>query len=404
MKTLASLVVVACLLSIAGPARPSGYEVAQQSATSAGTAHAGLARSEDPAAAWYNPAALADDFGLRIGVGVTLGFPSIEASASDDSWQGETELKVITPPHAYLSYAQDDWALGLAFNVPFASNITWSQEWARRFDIVASRPQFFRLAPFFAYRFGPVRVAAGPQVDIGRVEIKRGLDFIDTEGDVRILMSGYGFGGHFSAFWEISDSIDVGIHYKSRTFMVLKGDADFTSPDAFAPQTTDQAAEAKWMLPDRLATGIFARVGPVRLLADLSLTFWTVNDELNIDFENEDTPDRKQPNDWSLAFAVRGGAEWDPWPIWTIRAGLYFDQSPIPSENLYPSSPDSDRIGLTLGSGVRLGDHWHIDVFYEYLTLLSRSSTSTDAPSASYSGSIHLFGVGVRFELPLGEG
>jgi len=78
-RLLVKLAGFAVLIAGAGQARAAGFAVAEQSASAGGTAGAATARSGDPAAGWYNPAALADGAGLRLGLGVLLALPSVSA-------------------------------------------------------------------------------------------------------------------------------------------------------------------------------------------------------------------------------------------------------------------------------------------------------------------------------------
>ncbi len=385
------------------PARAGGFEVPQQGAAAAGTGSAGAARSSEAEAAWHNPAGLTDGRGLRLELGAALAFPSITAEGTTADWTADTEPEMSTPAYLYASFAYAHWAAGLSVNVPFASGIRWPADWTGRFESIRSQPQFFRIAPFFAYRFGPVSLAAGIHVDLGRVETYRAVDFVDFEGDVRLLLTGVGVGGHAAVLWRVTRWLDLGVTYKSRTKLSLSGDADFTVPDSFAHRAPDQDAASELTLPDRLAVGALARIGPVRALLDVAVTLWSVYDRLEVDFAEEQTDDSVVINEWSTAVSVRGGAEYDPLRWLTLRLGLYFDQSPIPARNLYPSSPDSDRVGVTLGVGARIGRHFAADVFYDYVTFLGQTSTSERATLARYHGHAHYVGLGLRVRAPLSQ-
>ncbi len=383
-----------------GSVLAGGFEIVQQSATAAGTASAGAARSGDPAAAWYNPAALADGGGFRAGLGGALAMPSFDAKASDGSWSGSTRSSISTPAWLYLSYASDDWAIGLSANVPFASGVAWPRDWAARFETLSSKPLFFRLAPAFAYRIGPVRLAAGVHVDLGKVETRRALDFVDAEGQVHLLLTGVGVGGHASAFWQATDWLDVGVVYKSRTRMTLEGDADFTTPDSFAYKAQDQRAKADFTLPDKIVFGALGRFGDFTAVLDVGVTIWSTYTRLRVDFEEEATDDSVKINDWSPSVYVRGGAEYQALEWLTVRMGTFFDQSPIPDRTLSASSPDSHRVGLTLGASANVADTLWVGFFYDLVAFLQRESTSDTAPLAEYSGLAHFVGLGLRVHLP----
>ena len=152
-----------------------GFEVAQQDAAAGGTGHAGTGRDDEASAAWFNPAALADGAGGRIALGASLAASTIKsealAEAEDAPWSAQTEPALSTPPYLYGSFSHADWVVGVAANVPFAGGVKWAENWEQRFEIISSKPMFFRVAPFFGYAIGPVRLAAGMHVDTGSVTI-----------------------------------------------------------------------------------------------------------------------------------------------------------------------------------------------------------------------------------------
>lgn len=390
----------------AGVAAAGGYEIVQQSAVAGGTGSASTAREDDVGAAWFNPAALADGLGLRSAIGVTLAFPTLHAEAlplaPDAPWAADTESAVSPPPHLYASYSQDDWLVGVAANLPFASRVQWPSDWPHRFDVISSEIEFFRIAPFFGYRIDPIRLAAGPQFDLGRVHLKRATNHIDQEGSSAIVLSGHGFGGHLSAFYDAAQWLAFGLSYRSRSLSPMEGDADFSVPEVFAPDLPDQHVSTDWTLPDRLAAGLALRFGSVVALLDLTVTLWSVSDTLIIHFEDPATDDRETPRNWRDSMALRLGAEWSPIDPLTVRAGFYADgipEPPPPRETLSPASPDSTRLAGTLGASVEIADLVAVDAFYEHMRLLKRKSNGADAPLASYTGFAHFLGVGLRLHI-----
>jgi long-chain fatty acid transport protein len=391
MRALALL----ATLCASTPALAGGYAVSEQSAVAGGTGGASTARADDAGAAWYNPAALADGGGLRLGFGVIAA--TAQLSASGDGFDADSESQLKTPPSLHASYAIGDLAFGLAAGVPFGSGVRWPSDWAGRHEIIASQITVFRVAPFVAYRLGRIRLAGGVHADFGRLQIERGLDFIDAEGDVAIDLDGTSFGFDLSAYAEVTGEIAVGLSYKSRGSMDLEGAADFDAPDEFSLRAVDQTAATRLDTPDRITAGVAIDRGRWRALADLELTTWSVNDELVIDFERDATGEARQVNDWSTGVAVRGGGELDATPTTTLRGGLLVDVSPARAETLSPSSPDAHRLGATAGLSQALGRGVSLDAFYEYLQLLGRDSANMESLPARYGGSAHLVGLGVRW-------
>jgi long-subunit fatty acid transport protein len=374
---------------VAASAWGGGFEVAQQSAIAGGTGHAGTARV-DPASAWFAPAALADDGGGRIAVGAALASVRIDATSVDpaDPWAARSQTPLGTPPHLYASWAGHGLLAGIAVNTPFAGGVAWAADGPLRFETIESAPRFARVAPFVGGRLGRLRGAVGLHVDAGALHVLKATDHVVEEGRAEISLRGSGVGADAALFVAVTDGLQLAASYKGRTRLSLAGEADFDVPAPFAPQLPDQAASAVWRLPDRLALGVAGDVGAARAYADVVYTAWSVNDALRIDLADPASRDVVQTNAWRDSVALRGGGEVDLAAA-TLRAGAYVDGiggPPGPTSTLGPSSPDGTRVAATVGAGVAVGEHLRVDAFGEWLSVLGRTSTSADAPAASYRG------------------
>ena len=384
------------ILLLASSAHAGGLAVGEQNAVSAGTGGAGAARDDDPGAAWHDPAALADDGGWRVGLSLAAARPSLEARGADGTWSTSSASPWATPPHLDVSFAHDRWAAGVAVGVPFGGGVTWPQMWPGATQGIETQLMVLRAAPFVAWSFGPVRVAAGVHVDTARLQIERGLDFIDTQGDVRMDMTGSGVGVDASAYWQARADLGIGLVYRSQTSLDFSGPANFTTPDAFSDKTPDQQARTHMTMPDQLVLGAHWRRGALGLLADLEYTRWSVDPETVVTFQMPQTPQAVQPQGWGNTITWRGGAEWRH-ERWVARAGAYYDPTPVPVDHLTPSTPDGTRIGATLGASWRIAPAWSADVFGEQMWILRRATTSVDTMPASYGGTAVVLGAGLRW-------
>ncbi len=392
-------VVASVVAAAAGPAAAGGFALAEQTITAAGTGGAGAARDDEAGAAWSNPAALADDGGWRLGAGLVLARPRITARGETDDgpWQAETENPWATPPHLDVAWARGRLAVGVAAGVPFGGGVAWPVDWQGRFEIVRSRLEVFRVAPFAAWDLGRVRVGGGVHVDRGRLRVARQMDFIDMEGDVAIDVAGTGVGVHLAAWAAATPEVAVGLTYKSRTRVAMAGGANFSVPDAFAGRTPDQEASATITLPDRVVAGARWRRGRWTALADLELTAWGTYRELVIDFAQDQTPDVRQATRWRTTVAARAGGELQVSPRVVARAGAAHDPSPAPDETLGASSPDATRTALTAGASLAVSRSLTVDAFAEYLRLAERDTLGVESMAATYRGRATFVGVGVRW-------
>jgi len=385
---------IVILVTMTGTASAGGFAIGEQSVVAAGSGGASTAREGDVGAAWYDPAALIDGHGWRAGVNVVAAMATLSATDPDGAWSSETEGGISPVPNLHLAFASGAWGGGLAVGVPYGGNVQWPTDWEGRHEIVSSQLQVVRIAPFVGWTRGKLRLAGGLHVDLAHLAIERGLDFIDTEGTVQIDLRGAGVGADLSAWYDLG-AVDVGLAYKSRTRVSLGGEADFTAPDAFGDKLADQTASSSLTLPDRLALGAAWRRGAVTALADLELTAWGVNERLVVDFDEDQTPDATQVNAWKTTVAVRAGAEYARGKL-IARGGAYYDPTPTRADHMAPSSPDSSRLGLTLGASYPVSAGVTLDASYGYMHLLGQTSTNPEALMASYGGSAHFAGLAVR--------
>ncbi len=328
--------------------------------------------------------------------------------AGDGPYDVSTESSLRAIPHVFVSHAVKDVVFGAAVTVPYASSVAWPATSALRFETISSSLRDIRVAPFVGFRHKWFRFAAGPSFDIASLEVKRATNHVTEEGSAHLLLNGVGYGMQAAIFVDATDRLKLGLSYKSRTVLVLDGQADFEVPPVFG--FADQGVSARFHLPDRIALGALYDFGRVRGLVDLIFSTWSVNEALVFDFEREETASTTLKNEWRDTLALRLGAELDANKWLVLRAGAFVDGIPgpaAPARNLAPNAPDATRVGGSLGAGANfplardsegrpittLG----VDAFYSFLALLPRSSTSDTAPLADYSGRAHFFGLGARF-------
>jgi long-chain fatty acid transport protein len=394
--------VILGLVALPSAARAGGFEVPDQSPVAGGTGGASTARPDDAAAAWYNPAALADGRGFRGSLSLLLAFPTVNAESLERPPEGPvtaTNSDVSTPLALHLSYAHDAWALGAYVGVSHGSSVRWPDDWWGRYEALSSTVRVLRVAPFFAYRFrelANLTFSVGVHVDVGSLEIQRALNMIDFQGSSHVLMGGAGVGGDASVFVTPIEQLSLGFTYKSRTYVRMDGDADFTVPDAFTARASDQRAATDFWIPDRFALGAGLHLDALHVYADLGLSLWSVRDRILIEFANEGTADVEQAQQWRDAVDVRAGAEYRVIPEVTVRGGIRYEMAAAPAHTLAPSSPDVDRFGVALGASIDPLPELGFDVHYGYTALLPGVSTSEDAPPARYSGDAHFVGIAVR--------
>jgi long-chain fatty acid transport protein len=381
-----------------GQVRAAGFLIYEMSAEALGKGSAVAASTREPAAVWFNPAALTEQ-----GHGVSLGGMLVLAKsrfepADPGAAESETDMGKFVLPTVFGTVKVHD-RVALAFGVfpAFAIGIEWPEDWIGREHAIKAAVQTVNMNPTVAVRLLPeLSLGIGFQAVRGSVEFINGLPAA-VGGTAQLGGGTWGFGANAGLLYQpIPGKLGLALTYRSRVELDFDGRVDFdpAEPD-FNATLVDQGGSASLTLPDILTFGIAGQVAPTLALTfDVNYTFWSTYDELLIDFERPQTPDRRMLRNNDNSFTLRLGADWTmPVEGLSLRAGLILDQNPSPKETLAPSLPDANRLDFGLGAGYRK-DWFKADVGYLLVWFLpSDSEGGTEGPVGTYRSIAHLLGL-----------
>ena len=391
-----SAFVFGALLTAGGVSQGAGYTTADTSVVSMGMAGTGVARSSDPAAAFINPAALLFGKGLTLSGGAIMALPSIKADLGSEAISTEDSLSF--PPNLHVGYSDETFAAGASFTVPFGSGIKWPEDWDYRFDIVSAEMRVLRTSAFVGARYGMVSVAAGPNLDIGKLGLERSIDFISDEGKVDIDTSAIALGGHAGIFVQPLENLSFGLTFRSASSFKFEGSANFETPDEFQSRASNGPVSTSLTMPTRWAIGVqWAPLRTLELAAEVEYNQWSSVDVLLIDFQDPGTEDVEKVRDWSDTTAFRFGASYTLNNSLALRGGMFWDPSPVSGEGVGVDSPDSSRLGLSVGLGLDLAPSLGLDLGYQYLGFQGAETEGT-SEQISFEGQAHLLGLAFRYQ------
>jgi long-chain fatty acid transport protein len=248
-------------------------------------------------------------------------------------------------------------------------------------------------------------IAAGADVVIGTVELRKGLDFVEQRGTLHAAAGALGAGGNAGILVRILEGrLSFGVNYRSAVELDFTGDADFTVPTPFASLMQDQPLESSITLPHRITLGVaWLPLDLLTLSLDVDITTWSSFDRFGFTFpEDADRPEDErltqfEPRNWSDTYAIRFGVQVRPPDRdFALRLGLVYDRSPSPTDTMSPSLPDADRIDIAVGAGYEIGGGFRLDVAYMYVHMFERSTTG-DAFPGTYRSSAHLVGFSLGY-------
>ncbi len=390
------------LIAVAGlsatPGMASGFAFYEQGAKASAEGGAWIARADDASANWYNPAALVHGAKGE----VQFGFNYLE-TGSDTHFSPapgvsfDAVSNVSTPLHFYFGQKINDrLAFGVGFNNPFGL----VSEWKNAPLTLSSRRAELRtylLNPNFAFKISE-RWSAAIGVDYLAAEV---TDFardaavgpFTTTANLR--GEGDAFGYNVALQFKM-DCFSIAGQYRSPLTVDIRGNLTFTGVPAFlnSPAHTDVDLPAQSMV----GAAWTSRWVDVELAG--YYTEWNRFKNLIIDTGNPATSATLIQN-WTGTWSYRLGLAFrlDHDGKHELRAGGVVDDSPIPTQYLRPSIPDSDRTGYSLGYGY-LAKTWGVDIYAMYLKFddVTANGLPTDGViPGTYSTTIPLAGVTFKY-------
>jgi len=427
-RTAAAVIVALALLAVGLPTRSNagGLSLLGFGGSTAGVAYAGAAAGVDDATTlFYNPAGLSKlkrtQFALSGDVIYFTAGPfqdtgSFDALGAPMTGGDGGDPKGGFVPSFALALVDDSSAvrLGFAVNAPFGQLTEYKESWVGRYFATKSELKTVKLNVSASVRLNDwASVGGGFNALRARFSLANAIDFgslclgvagplcptlglrpQQSDGYGKISVSGWGYGYNLGFIFEPADRTSIGIAYQSRVTVDVDGSAKFDVPGAAQILTQgsglfrDTSAEANVTFPDSVVVGLRHELSTDwTVLAGLTWTNWSLLDELAVSFGNPAQPSATLPADWQDAVYVSAGVVYRSTERLSLRAGIGYDQSPIPDSTRSPRLPGSDAVTLTAGAGFKLNDSVSLDLAIQY-AIYDEARISLEEPGAgSLNGS-----------------
>jgi long-chain fatty acid transport protein len=430
----------ACLVAFGptGAAWAGGFYVPEIGTRALGMASALTADAGSPAAAFHNPAGLIGIRTTQVELGATLVLPEIKYfrrpvrdpnTAAEVSFAGSRNsngVGAIPFAAATFDLGLPDLSLGLALFVPFGATLNYPADGAQRFVVTDIALRTVYAGPALAYRVTQ-RLSVGISVSYVYADFQlrqsNALQFVTgdpeatpnpdpgVEGRTSLeARDPFSLGIGAGILYGLpSDGFSIGASVLLPTTLDLRGDAVVANPSIGAIDrepggnlpagSRSDRFGAKVPLPLVLRVGAVVRPSDrISIALDVNWQRWSTNQKLVIDFDNEYplllTPgatmsDVVMDNRWRDTLTVRLGTEGTPLrglPL-VLRAGALYDQSPIEDRRFDLLTPDSDKLGLSVGASYTLGaitgKRLRVDVGFLQLLFAERDINPSDQIDAS---------------------
>ncbi len=435
------IILFALSTAFAVTASAEGYQVNTLSAKQLGMAHTGVSQKLNSESLWFNPAAAVfQEDKFTVAAGVTGIMPVATFVGKTSGVKTTTDNDMSTPLYFSANYKiNDDLSVGLNFNTPYGSSMSWGDSWEGAHLVQDISLATYNAQPTISYKFmdGKLSVGAGLMIGWGSFSLSKsalpvgdmgaaiiyqsvlsaytsaGVDSsiaeayaqaaktqaesagvdplasVEISGDSEIKI-----GVNIGALYNINDKWSIGASYRTNMMMeVTEGETavsyyNETIQSILASTTSAlEGANFSASLPLPATFTIGATYYPTEqwtLSADLQLTEWSSYDALNIDFVPEGATDQNAEKNYKDAVAIRLGAQYDVCKLFTARAGLYYDGSPVEDDFLSPETPSTSKLAYTCGVSLRPISKLSIDLAYAYISSLGGERTDCSCPCTYY--------------------
>ena len=399
-----TLLLVTCLLIVAGDIFAGGYQVRLQGSRQTGMGLTGTALNGGASNIFYNPGGMGFfknryDFTL----GASAVFSKISYQSIESDYSAKTD-NPVSPPFFFYGMAKitDKLTAGLGVYTPYGSRTEWPSDWKGRNLIQNIGLRAYFIQPTLNYMLTDnLGIGAGFVFVTGKVEIDKGLNYNGTSSaNLKGTTSAMGF--NVGVTYQPISELTLGLSYRSKVSMELTdGDATFNLPQsvtALVPATN--SFDATLPLPANLDFGVAWQVNSKLLLtAELNYVFWSTYDTLSFSFkESGELLNSDNPRLYSDRIIPRIGAEYVVNDKFTVRAGVYYDSTPTDEEYFNPETVSLNTIGLTLGLSYKPIEKLTIDL--SYLQLHGLESERSYKPAnftGKYKSLSMIPGIGIHY-------
>ncbi|MCG8472552.1 MAG: outer membrane protein transport protein, partial [Desulfobacterales bacterium] len=365
-------------------------------ATALGGAYA--ATADDPFAAYYNPAGLSQIEGKMMATGVHVIEPTIEISGFEvvggnfakDPEDFELDSKILVAPH--LGYAQklnDRFAFALSVYAPWGLELEWEDEPTKNYGAYNTYESYYKrfgVTPALSYQVTD-NLSVGVGVTIGRSDAgASGHKIVDGDGnsingiskhpsgaivsaDIETEMTDdFNYSYNVGVMYKIRETVTLGLTYRSECDAEFEGDGDITTPTGVV-YSGDISMD--YNHPQQVQAGV--RYQPhdrFSVECDVVWTDWSIGDSQVVALDKTLQAVAKVPaldfaRDWEDTKQLRFGAEYMVNDLLTIRAGYFYDPTPIPDDTLDLQWPDADKKVYSIGAGFNFGS-FTVDAVFQY--------------------------------------
>ena len=217
------------------------------------------------------------------------------------------------------------------------------------------------------------------------------LDVISTDGSIASSLPNGGkllhlegdditLGFSLGAMWQATENTRFGMQFRSKSKLTLEGTA---MSDAVAAFNGD--SEMALTLPETIELSVYHQLDSQWAIhGDILWTNWSRFQTLAPKLANG-APIPEELQDWDDAIRISVGATYQYSDNLKLRAGIAWDQTPVPDSTRALRNPGSDAMWYTVGASYKINERHSVDAAFAYINSEEASITDTGS-TGTFSG------------------
>lgn len=393
-----------------------GFSLTEYSTTSFGRAFAGLGIvGDDYSAIISNPAgmSLVKDDGVQLGMSLI----DIYAKISDNrpGKDDEISLNIFSPVPSFFmqTTVSDKMKLGMALYTPYGLGTDYKDGWFGRDEALLSEIVVYDFTVSSSYDLtDKFSIGASLSTQYATADLTNdvasGAIYSEIEGHSDPTLA-YTLG----LMYRPTDNTRFGLSYRSKSTYDLEGThtlkmntnipgSNLGMPSiSYVPAGTKLKGDA-WAsvtLPENVILSAYQKIDDLGLSASVKWTRWSRFEYLNI-YSNAKGKDERVSStyeNWQDTWTYAIGADYDLNKDWVLRAGIEYDETPIPGDaNRTARIPDDDRIITSLGASYKFNGG-KFDMAYAHIFLDGGNAQYPSGFDAEYDLHINMLSFAVQY-------
>ncbi|MCX4188947.1 OmpP1/FadL family transporter [Methylophaga sp. OBS3] len=381
----------------------AGYAILEQSITGLGRAFSGSAAvADDASTIFFNPAGLTQLDRSEVIFGANFIAPyakfdkdsaTLPSGLGDITGgdNGNATESAIVPNFYYAHPVNDRLVLGIGVGAPFGLVTDYSDDWVGRYHARRSDLKTININPSFGFKAtDKLSVGAGINLQYADIELSQAVDFgtaclraavgpcaqpQNFDGQAKVTADDWSWGYNLGVTYQFTEATRAGLSYRSKITHDLEGKGEFRIPNDPTVQAVANGggfqngkAEGRVTLPESVSLALHHQINSQWVvMADATWTRWSRFEELRIESDVERLNSQKD-QDWENTMRYGLGVEYTPNDRWSWRAGIAYDETPVPSaQRRTPRIADNDRKWVAFGASYAYSDNLMIDAAYAHL-------------------------------------